>query len=356
MKFRSDQSGLITGLRFYKASTNTGTHVGNLWTSTGTLLATATFIGETTSGWQQVDFSPAIAITANITYVASYHTDVGHYSGDLNYFASAVDRAPLHALSSGSNGGNGVYAYGATSSFPTSSYMASNYWVDAVFGTRLPPAATPTSTPTPTASQTATITPTSPISTVIPVASPTATSTPTATATSTATTIPAPPTCPCSLFSGATMPSNPAGGHDANPVELGDEVPFRPVWIRLRHSLLQTPSNTGTHVVNLWTSAGTLLATAVVTGETASGWQQVSLPSQVAISANTTYVVSYHTNAGHYGADLNFFTVDVNNGVLHAPSSNSGGGNGVYLYGAASSFPRNSYSAANYWVDVVYHP
>ena len=30
---------MVTGIRFYKAATNTGTHVGSLWTSTGTLLA-----------------------------------------------------------------------------------------------------------------------------------------------------------------------------------------------------------------------------------------------------------------------------------------------------------------------------
>ena len=35
VKFRSDVAGTITGIRFYKASTNTGTHVGNLWSSTG---------------------------------------------------------------------------------------------------------------------------------------------------------------------------------------------------------------------------------------------------------------------------------------------------------------------------------
>ncbi len=46
VKFRSDVAGTITGIRFYKASTNTGTHVGNLWSSSGTLLATATFSGE----------------------------------------------------------------------------------------------------------------------------------------------------------------------------------------------------------------------------------------------------------------------------------------------------------------------
>src|SRR5205809_5221380 len=60
VKFRSDTSGYITGVRFYKLSTNTGTHVGHLWTSTGSLLATATFSSETTSGWQQVNFGSAV--------------------------------------------------------------------------------------------------------------------------------------------------------------------------------------------------------------------------------------------------------------------------------------------------------
>ena len=29
----------MTGIRFYKSAANTGTHIGSLWTSTGTLLA-----------------------------------------------------------------------------------------------------------------------------------------------------------------------------------------------------------------------------------------------------------------------------------------------------------------------------
>ncbi len=45
-----DISGTITGMRFYKASANTGVHVANLWTNAGVLLATATFTGETASG------------------------------------------------------------------------------------------------------------------------------------------------------------------------------------------------------------------------------------------------------------------------------------------------------------------
>ena len=42
MKFRSDVSGTVSGIRFYKGSGNTGTHVGNLWSSTGARLASAT--------------------------------------------------------------------------------------------------------------------------------------------------------------------------------------------------------------------------------------------------------------------------------------------------------------------------
>jgi hypothetical protein len=134
VKFRSDTSGSITGIRFYKASTNTGTHVGNLWASSGALLATAIFTNETTSGWQQVNFSTSVAIAANTVYVASYHTSAGHYSDDQNYFeGKGVDNPPLHALADGVSGFNGVYAYGSASSFPSQGWNTSNYWVDVVF-------------------------------------------------------------------------------------------------------------------------------------------------------------------------------------------------------------------------------
>ena len=134
VKFRSDVAGTITGIRFYKASTNTGIHVGNLWSSTGTQLASATFSGETASGWQQVNFSTPVAITANTVYVASYHANAGHYSFDSGYFNSTGhDNPPLHALANVVSGGNGVYAYGATSAFPNLTHISANYWVDVVF-------------------------------------------------------------------------------------------------------------------------------------------------------------------------------------------------------------------------------
>jgi hypothetical protein len=139
-EFRSDVSGYITGVRFYKAAGNTGTHVGNLWSSTGTKLATATFTGETASGWQQVNFPSPVAITANTLYIASYFCPVGFYNISVNYFTgTGVDTPPLHLLRSGVSGPNGVFAYNSTSAFPNQSYADSNYWVDVVFSA-VPPA------------------------------------------------------------------------------------------------------------------------------------------------------------------------------------------------------------------------
>lgn len=135
MKFHSDVAGFVTGVRFYKGSGNTGTHVANLWSSTGTLVATATFSSETASGWQQVTFASQVAITAGTTYVVSYHTNAGNYAQDVNYFATGIDSGPLHAPSSSASGGNGVYNYGSASAFPSNTWEASNYWVDVVFHT-----------------------------------------------------------------------------------------------------------------------------------------------------------------------------------------------------------------------------
>ncbi|MBJ6723713.1 DUF4082 domain-containing protein [Geomesophilobacter sediminis] len=148
IKFKSDTAGTITAIRFYKAKNNTGTHVGNVWNASGTRLATATFSGETASGWQQVNLSTAVSIAANTYYVVSYHTNSGHYSDDIGYFSGkGVDAAPLHAPADGVSGYNGVYAYGSSSKFPNQGWQSSNYWVDLVFT----PATADTTAPTVTA-------------------------------------------------------------------------------------------------------------------------------------------------------------------------------------------------------------
>ena len=132
VKFRADVAGFITGVRFYKATANTGTHVGNLWTAAGQLLATVTFTGETATGWQQANFASPIAITANTTYVASYHTQRATTRDDGSYFGNGIDNGPLHALADGAAAGNGVYMYSA-GRVPDPDIMSTNYWVDVVF-------------------------------------------------------------------------------------------------------------------------------------------------------------------------------------------------------------------------------
>ncbi|PIK69083.1 hypothetical protein CS379_31655, partial [Methylobacterium frigidaeris] len=129
VKFQASSAGTVSAIKFYKGSQNTGTHTGTLWSSTGQKLATATFTNETASGWQTATFSSPVTLTPGATYTASYHTNTGHYSTTANGFSSAVTNGPLTAPSSG----NGVYAYGSSSLFPTNTYQNTNYWVDVVF-------------------------------------------------------------------------------------------------------------------------------------------------------------------------------------------------------------------------------
>src|SRR5439155_14306947 len=82
VRFHADSNGYITGIRFYKDATNSGVHVARLWSDSGTMLAAATFTAETTSGWQEVSLPTPVAIIAGTNYVASYHTNNGHYAVD----------------------------------------------------------------------------------------------------------------------------------------------------------------------------------------------------------------------------------------------------------------------------------
>jgi hypothetical protein len=155
VRFRSSVNGFVTGLRFYKGAANTGTHVGNLWTSAGALLATATFTDESPTGWQTVTFSSPVAITANTVYVASYFAPNGGYATTPNYFSSSgVTNGPLYLLRDGESGGNGLYRYGTSSGFPANTWQSSNYWVDVVFTTAgvapdtTPPSVTAVTPPT----------------------------------------------------------------------------------------------------------------------------------------------------------------------------------------------------------------
>ncbi|HTO02417.1 MAG TPA: DUF4082 domain-containing protein, partial [Opitutus sp.] len=475
VKFRSDVAGTISGIRFYKALANTGTHVGKLWSSTGTLLASTTFTNETASGWQQMNFPSPVAISAGTVYIASYRCANGHYSADVNYFStSGVDNPPLHALATGVAGGNGVFTYGSGNTFPNQTWFAANYWVDVVFSATNSPtltsiAVTPANatiaidatrqfTATGTysnggtqnlttqvtwassstglatissgglatgvgagtttisaslsgvsGSATLVVQPASlsittqllaaatlntsysttlassggtppltwsiasgslPVGLMLNAGSGAITGIPTATGTFAFTvrvadsgnpqqavtkafnlTVSTAPTTR-SIWPATTVPSLIDSGAD-NPVELGVKFRSDQAGTISGVRFYKAGANTGTHVGKLWSATGTLLASATFTGETASGWQQVNFSAPVSIAANTTYVASYHCASGHYSADANYFTSSFDSPPLHAPSSATTGGNGVYAYGSGS-FPNSTWNAANYWVDVVF--
>ena len=404
IKFTSDVSGSVTGVRFYKSTANTGTHTGSLWTSTGTLLATATFTNETASGWQQVTFSPAVNVNAGVTYVASYHTSSGHYSADPDSFYGVplasglrtIDSPPLHAPSGPAVGNNGLYRVG--SGFPGPSDDAANYWVDVMFSASSVPPSAPGAPPSVIASNgnaSATVSWSIPADngsaitsyTVTPfvgsvaqtpttvTGAPPATSTvisgltngTTYTFTVSATNAlgtgpPSAPSnavvpsasgfqCPCTLF-GSTVPAIPDSGDAGANVELGVRFTADVSGFVTGVRFYKSAANTGTHTGTLWSSAGALLATATFTGESGSGWQQVSFASPVAVTSGTTYVASYHTSTGHYAAVHNGFATAFDAPPLHAPASGTVG-NGVYAYGG-STFPNQSYLASNYSVDVTF--
>jgi len=417
-KFRPDNDGFITGVRFYKASTNTGTHTGSLWTRTGMLLGTVTFANETASGWQQAAFASPIAITAGTTYVVSYHAPNGHYTGtDGLFFVNGVDTPPLHALRDGVDGPNGLYLYGSAAAFPTNTFNSESYWVDVVFTTTLgvdttPPtilSTTPGSGATgvnpggavsitfseavdsstvssstvqlqdassalvtatltyDAASKTATLTPSSALAAssmytasvkggaTDPRVKDLAANALAATYTWSFTTASQTtgPNCPCSIWASSTVPTVPDDG-DPAAVEIGTKFRSDVAGTISGARFYKSTANTGTHVAHLWTSTGTLLATTTFSNETASGWQQVSFPTAVPISANTTYVVSYFAPRGHYAGPDNYFqTTGVDNAPLHALRNGVDGPNGVYAYTSSGAFPTQTYLSESYFVDVV---
>ena len=416
VKFRSDLNGYITAIRFYKHPGNTGTHTAWLWTApatgTGTLLATTTFEGESGSGWQEVLLNPPVAVTAGTTYIAAYHTPTGFYAASQSYFNGAgVDNPPLHALAENVQGSQGVFAYGAAGQYPTGFFGYTNYWVDVVFDTALtadttPPTITATSPiagsttvnvsdniiatfsepmdPTTISSSTFALRDNLnnlvPASVTYTAATKTATLNPTsllsfsksytaavsggsggvkdlagnalaADLTWTFNTV-ADTGCPCTLWNDSTIGGT--DSNDPNAANLGMKFRSDVNGYILAIRFYKQLGNTGTTTAYLYTAIGSLLGSATFPAGTASGWQQVSLPSPVPINADTTYVAAYHTTAGHFGASRPYFAPAYVHTPLRALASGFDGPNGVYQYGPPS-FPTNDPGdAANYWVDVIF--
>jgi hypothetical protein len=291
VKFQSDVSGQITAIRYWKAASETGSHTGTIWSSSGSVLATVTFSNETASGWQQQALSTPLNIQANTTYVVS--VGVNQYFAVTNSaLGSSVVNSDLSTVADGNNG-----VYGSLGSFPTNSYQNSNYFRDIVF--------------VPSSSNN-----------------------------------PPPPPSGETIFTTQT-PSNP-NATDGTTYELGvkfqSDVSGQITAIRY----WKAASETGSHTGRIWSSTGSVLATVTFSNETASGWQQQALSTPLNIQANTTYVVSVGVNQ-YFAVTNNTLGSSIVNQDLRTVAD---GNNGVY--GSLGSFPTNSYQNSNYFRDIVF--
>ncbi|NUP47985.1 MAG: DUF4082 domain-containing protein [Catenulispora sp.] len=408
VKVSPSAPGWINGIRFYKASANTGTHTGALWTGDGgRLLATGTFTDETATGWQTLMFANPVPVKPGATYVASYYAPNGHYSYDVGYFLNnSAGAAPITAVSN-SAGGNGVYTYDGPTAFPGYSYNAPNYWVDVIFDDAHVPTTPPTVTGTTPAADATGTSPTAPVTATFSAPVDTASvhfsvtdagtkvpgtvsynSTDTTATFTPSTQLPAgtvftasiqasdawdnamsgpvtwnfttsttPPSyqCPCSLFPGTGTPPGVVDSNDPNSVELG--IRFVPAvngtvtGIRF----YKGANASGVHTGTLWNDATeTAIATGTFTNETASGWQTMTFANPVPVTAGIAYYASYHAPAGHYSYTTGYFTYEHQTYPLTAPASTSKFGNGTYGYGSPITFPGASANGTNYWVDPVF--
>ena len=309
VSFTPSTAGSVTAIRFYKGAGNNGTHVGRLWSSNGTELAEVNFGNETASGWQTAQLSSPVSLQAGQLYVVSYLAPNGNYSYTSSYFSSPKANGPLTAGTSN----NGRFHYGAGGGFPTQSWGASNYFVDVVFAVPLSPGE-PEPEPEPET--------------------------------------PPPPATPTGTGLFGTETPNVASTSDTDPVEVG--VRFTPSVNGTASSVrfYKGPGNGGKHVGHLWSSTGQLLGTATFAGENASGWQSAQLASPVALTAGTTYVVSYFVPQGRYSYTSGYFSSPKTTGPLTAPATE----NGRFAYGATGGFPNRSYGTPNYFVDVGFTP
>ena len=126
VRFKSDATGEIRAIRFWRDLYERGTHVGRIWSATGTQLATVTFNNETASGWQQQALPTPLRIQANVEYMVSVNTASGFYVA-TNDSASQLRNGNLSSIV-GSNG-----RYGPVSAYPTQSFRSTNYFRDVVF-------------------------------------------------------------------------------------------------------------------------------------------------------------------------------------------------------------------------------
>jgi hypothetical protein len=287
VNFQSATSGYITGIRFYKPSIDTATHLGHLWNSAGQILAEAVFLNETASGWQTANFPTSVLISANTLYTASYHITPPNFGSSVYYqtpfyFNTPHINAPLTAPDVNGNNVNinGVSRYGGVA-HPNETYQSTLYWVDVLFSRNNP---APTSTPTATSTAgTPTLT-SSPTKTATVTNTPTRTHTLTPTATATNS-----PTPTYTRTPSATATNSPTATYTRTPTASATNSPTATYTRTPTASATNTPSPT-------FTSAPSTTFTPTPTATATNTPTQTSTPTNPPSATFTPTPTSTDTN------------------------------------------------------------
>ncbi|WP_203973272.1 DUF4082 domain-containing protein, partial [Planotetraspora silvatica] len=134
---------------------------------------------------------------------------------------------------------------------------------------------------------------------------------------------------------------------DHGPVELGMRfTPARNGWVA-GVRFYKPAREQGRHVASLWDARGRLLASAEFSGESRSGWQEVSFAKPVFVWGGHDYTVSYHSENGTYVRTAGFRAISA--GPLRTTSRG-----GVIGYGDRGFPSQGDARRYNYWVDVIF--
>jgi hypothetical protein len=124
---RGDSPTQLTALRYYRASSESGTHTARVWTAAGSLIGSTTFQSDAGPGWKEQALATPISLTPGQVYVVSVGFN-SYYSATQFGLQTPAVSGPLRSVAVATNG-----VYGdAAGLFPTSSYRSSNYFVDLV--------------------------------------------------------------------------------------------------------------------------------------------------------------------------------------------------------------------------------
>jgi len=404
VKFQVKGAPYVSGVKFYKGTGNTGTHVAHLYD------VTATYTSETSSGWQTVDFSSEVQVRDDHNYIVWVSMPNGHYAADSpmvggdNYFGTMYGHGFGNSedVVTISQGDNGVYGYTSDDSVVPGSSYAANYWVSPVVGDGTTPqnssgysssaalsgrtlSWSTTGKDTNSATSTGQIVRTKLIrqqGEIFDVVG-------YQTGNNSSITDPSAPrgigysyrvinVDACGNESNGSSVASPAGtshptdnlfSSDPTSVDtaMTDPATIGMRWktatagnisaVRIHRAADTAPTDDKQLTVGVWDTSGNLLASrSLLPGNQEEGWIDVQLTSPLSVAANTDYIVGYFTPNGRESYTNNTFDNAVTNGDLSAPASTMGAPNGVYSLNSTMAFPSTA-ATNNTWygIDVDFY-